>query len=242
MGVKTAGSSNAMFGGANAAVEGRQSQAEDYASRRTPETYRFDPYEVNKNAALLSRVKVLSDRQALRELYPEVYAGQQEAMEGIAGGEAGDDAYLRSQALKAGLAAAAGTGARIDGPNSVGGATVGNIFGRQLLEYRNNRRGQQLALAQGLQPSAAIDAGDAVSAIENSKIGAIETRNGTKGFLTGLQMNSVQNANNRLQQVTNAEQARLNSAADASNARSSMLIQSGVELAKSGMNAVGGAM
>jgi hypothetical protein len=237
MGNKAAPSAAAIYTPAQIALDARQSRAEDLAARDMPETYQFDPFQANKTAALLSRAKTLSDREALRELYPEVFAGQDQAIKEIAGGEAADNQFLRNEALKAGLEKAIGTGAQVGGAGSAGTVTAANAFGRNLLDYRDRRRQQQLALAEGLQPDSAVDPSDALAAIEGSKQGGIQTRNDWKTFLNNMRFNSIQGANNRLGATTAAEQSRLNANAASANAGTGQLIGAGASLAAAGIGA-----
>jgi hypothetical protein len=235
MGAQSAPSAAAIFTPAQNALDARQSQAEDLASRRTPETYQFDPYEVNKDAALLSRAKILNDREALRELYPEVFAGQEGAIRDIAGGTESDEAFVRNQALKSGLGSALLSGARVGGgKGSAGDAAVSNIFGKDILAYRSQRNAERLGLAKALQPDAAINPADAIAAREGSKQGAMQTRNDWTTYLTNLRMGNIQNQNNRLQQTMQSEQGRLNANAAAGNAATGQLIGAGTSVLAAG--------
>lgn len=200
---------------AQIAVQSREAEALRRAGQTRPVTYNYDVNKANEMADALGKYASLHNLNSLREISPEAYAGLMSGISTISGGTAGDDIYLRNQALKAGLENANQVGATIAGPGSAGAANVANIFGKNLLNYRNMRAGQQLQLGQSLVPDASINPGQGVSAYMGNDARAADTQNAYNNFLNSLTFTGIQNENNNLNQNISASQSASNAQAQA---------------------------
>lgn len=224
-----------IYAGAQAATNQAANSAANLAAATPPKSYQFDPYQADQNAALLSRLQVLQNQKALQDRSPEAAQGQSDAIKTISGGVAGDDAFLSNAALKAGLEGGVANGTigagSVTSPNSRGGVTAANIFGSNLLNYRNSRAQQQLGLAQQLQPDAAVNPGDAISAMEASKQGAIQNQNNWQTYLANLRLGQAGNLQSQEQQSEAASQGALNANAQAANAGKAQMVSAGTALA-----------
>lgn len=200
---------------AQIAVQAEQSAALRRAAATKPVTYNYDPNKAAQLADTFGRYSALHNLNSLHDTNPAAYEGYQSAVRTISGGTPGDDAFLQNSALKAGLERTAGTGITVNGPGSVGGASVANIFGRDILNYRQQRAGQQLQLAEGLTPDASVSPGTQVSGVMGNGARAADTQNQWQQYLNSLSLANVQNQQNNLQQNMSASQAAFNAQAAA---------------------------
>ncbi len=200
---------------AQIAVQARESEALRRAGQTKPVAYNYDVNKANQMADTLGKYSSLHNLNALKEISPEAYAGMMSGIKTVSGGTAGDDVYLRNQALRAGLENANQVGATIAGPGSAGAANVANIFGKNLLAYQQQRAGQQLALGQSLVPDASINPGQGVSAYMGNDARAADAQNNYNNFLNSLTFTGIQNENNNLNQNQSASQSAFNAQAQA---------------------------
>lgn len=212
---------------ASIAVQNRESEALRRAGEAKPVTYNFDVNKANQMADTLGKYSALHSLNSLKEINPGAYEGEQSAIRAISGGVPGDDAFLRNSALQSGLIATNPSGVAVAGPGSAGGASVANIYGKDLLAYRQQRAAQQLQLASGLTPDTSINPGAGVSAYMGNDQRFADQQNQTQTALANLNLLGPQNENNNLQQNISATQAAYNaqaaSDAQANGARQGML-------------------
>lgn len=232
---KAAPSAAQQFAPTQAAINQEQQGAVNLAAQTPPKNYTFDPYQENQNAALLSRIQVGQNQQALQERSPQAAAGQEQAINTLTGGVPGDDAFLRDAALKSGLEQGASNGTigagSVTSPVSRGGVTAANIFGSQLLNYRNQQAQQALGVARSIQPDAALNPGDAISQQIASQQGAIANQNNYQDYLNQLRFGQISNLQNQSQQAMGAQQNLYNANANASSANTGALISTGTAIA-----------
>lgn len=238
---QAAPSAAAQFAPAESADIALQNNAVNQAELTPPKTYQFDPYAADQSAAALSRLQVLNNQQALQERSPEAYAGQQEAIKELSGGVAGDDQFLRNEALKSGLEKGITNGSiganSVTSPNSVGGVTAANVFGPELLNYRNQRAQQALGIASSLQPDAAINPGSLISAQIGSEMQGVQNQNDWQNYLNQLRFGGATNIENQTQQALGEQQAANNANTAAANARGGQILSLAGNLLGTGLGA-----
>jgi len=226
---------------AQSAANALENNAIATAQLTPPKTYQFDPNAANSAAAALSRTQVLQNQEALKARSPEAYAGQEEAIKTLSGGVAGDDQFLRNEALKSGLEKGISNGSvgqfSVTNPNSVGGVTAANVFGPAILNYRNQRAQQALGVAGALQPDAAVNPGQALSLQIGSQQQGIQNQNYWQNYLNQLRFGQASNVENQTQQALGQEQATNNANAQAANAGAGQALQLGTSLIGTGLGA-----
>lgn len=192
---------------AQIAQQSRSSDALRRAGATPPQTYQFNVGEAQNMTDLLGKYAQANDLNALHDSNPAAYTGYERGVQTIAGGTPGDDQFLNNAALTTGLNATAPSGIQVNGAGSAGAANVANIFGKDLLNYRNQRAGQQVALGQALKPDVSLNPGQATSAFLGNDARAVDNANTYRNYLSGLTMTDIGNQNNNLWQNIGADQS-----------------------------------
>src|ERR1700761_4480437 len=108
MGFQSGQNEAAAFQPAMSAAQGAQTAAA--GTLAPPQTYQFNPTQVNQNASSLATTQYLQNLKSLQARSPQAAAGQESAINDLTGGVKGDDAFLQNAALKNGLEGAISQG------------------------------------------------------------------------------------------------------------------------------------
>lgn len=198
---------------AQIATQAAETAALGRAAATRPVTANYDVNKANEMANSLGTYAQANNLNNLKTLSPTAYTGLMRGISTISGGTQGDDQFLRNELTKSGLEQTNPSGIMVSGPGSAGSANVANIEGRGLLNYEQQRAGQQVALANGLMPDTSVSPGAGVSAYMGNDARFANNQNSYQQFLDNLSFVGPQNDQNSLNQSMSASQAAFNAQA-----------------------------